>query len=864
VKLTSFPKNNSSRDAKCNLNFDGVNNPNEKINYLSSRNTNNLNNALNSSGSFLVNNPYGKNTNQNNISSYLKDVEDENIAYAIKVNEIGMNGNAYLSNFNSTNARKVSFVKKLTKENNEELTTRSANKALDSATQRTPNKERNLEINFDEEFEEAENSLIANKINITNNNLNNAIQNYNKNDSIEKAVKDNMRITTREKKNLFYSETEPDLPHNLPRNKLIQSVNEKDFLEMNLNKNAEKNYIYNAGYEYENLNPAEIKTRNTDNDMEFKNHLNDFEAKEISIFNSNPNLAFNKINNNDNKINSARATISKMNLNNNHKIKEKIEKNINQINLKDKSITLENNALLDSNSLHLPKNSINNMNIDNHELSGISKLSYTNLNSQQNSVIFNFGKKESILNFPVSQNYNAGFVNNNILDSIKLNDNSLLTSNVNSKVEEKNNLRKDNIFVNNKNEEFNANYATKINGNNNLMRKNTAHKINFKENDFNNYDDNKNSKLNNILNNNLNNKYGNNDIDSINNKEPNGFNSNRENIVISDKIKNYYNTYELNNFHENNNNILASSHSNNLYFNNFFNQNINKNNKNSNINLNTDPSRKAYQHDDYLKQNILISNEHTNNILNTIKNTLNNTQNSHLSDNAEESENNSSIEEFKKNEISEGICDADLNNSSANDNKSVISSNVLSHIHTHKMLTGIRSDTSFISYQTKSDNGSRIDTIVNNYQNYYDRNNFNNFFLPTEAENFANLNNLNVNNFISNNNANYNNPFNNSNNNCVNNTTKFRNNPQNYLDDQEYEMLNDNYDGFKYIETPKSSKFTSLIVNVLNTNPNPNINVLNTLNNNPAGLNVYNNTSEKIIFNSTNQNANLQVNYFYL
>ena len=132
-------------------------------------------------------------------------------------------------------------------------------------------------------------------------------------------------------------------------------------------------------------------------------------------------------------------------------------------------------------------------------------------------------------------------------------------------------------------------------------------------------------------------------------------------------------------------------------------------------------------------------------------------------------------DEFKKNEMSENECASHI--SSSIDNKSVISSNILSHINHPKMLGGLRGDMSFTSVNTKSEN-SRFETM-NNY-------------LYTENEHM-------------------NNPFN------------MNPNKQIIGEDQEFEMSNENYDGFKFIETPKSSKLTginSIISNAVYLNNN--------------------------------------------
>ncbi len=256
-----------------------------------------------------------------------------------------------------------------------------------------------------------------------------------------------------------------------------------------------------------------------------------------------------------------------------------------------------------------------------------------------------------------------------------------------------------------------------------------------------------------------------------------------------------------------------------------------------------------YLNNKNLTENIIIYQENPNNYM---TNMMNNSSNNSRNINHNQA-NDNSIDEYNKNEVNESIYESELNDSGS-DAKSVISSNILSHIYTPKMLTGLRSDMSFISYQSKSDKDSRIDTLNNNFL-FGNNNNLNIPYSHTNNNIIITNNDQSKNNHIysiMNETENTNNPNNYINNNFSNNQFVKLRNSDYYGDDQEFEMLNENYEGYKYLETPKSSIQTNTNVNNLNSNLNNCYNnVTTSLNNNNSGtnfptkINVHNNTNDK-------------------
>lgn len=132
-----------------------------------------------------------------------------------------------------------------------------------------------------------------------------------------------------------------------------------------------------------------------------------------------------------------------------------------------------------------------------------------------------------------------------------------------------------------------------------------------------------------------------------------------------------------------------------------------------------------------------------------LKNTTNNIIHNNNNKDTEEAE---VEDEFKEAEL---VDQSHSNSNSSDFNQSVISSNVRSHIRTPKMISNIKTDQSFFSHYTKSEN-SRLDT---------------NNILITE-----------------------------------NNHSPFQHILKTNLDDTEFEITNEHSEGFhKFIETPKSS-----------------------------------------------------------
>lgn len=819
IKLFNIiDKTNSARERNnINLNLNLISNrDNHKYHHTILKNTNLT------SGNFM---------NLNSISGYLKDVDEENFADKIKVIELGK-GNQNLNNNNNYNLPQHDPIVSLRSK-------------ADSITQRSQNRERNIELNIFEEdngnyvdsqqIQLKETNRVNDRPNFTNSNNNNN-QYFNnplpKNENsynydYYSNLNNNMLYSTREKKT-FTTDIDIDLRNAALKNKLIQSLNEKDFHDMNF-RNRYSTAV--AGFSVPNGNNTkdvikfapEIghKLNNKDNviihddDGGNKNIFNNQTSNRESIININVNDYFG--NKNGNIRNNNNISFDNMDFNNN-----------------------ENNNMINSKDINQNQMNNNNNNL-NYEISEISKISYANLNSQQNSVILNFGKKESVYYPNNNKNFNemnankileisTNSKNNNILESIKLNDNSLIHSNINYK-DEINNIS-------------NFDFQNKSYKNENLML--NAHDINIKGsgNDSNILNDNISNNINSHNNNNIYSRQYTNESSSnlrmpkahkiiFNNiKKPYINNSNNENAnnFITDynntsldksafsEYQNNQNIPITNRTNRNNINIKIGHGNNNANSSNNLiilttDNNINTNENSGKINLNSinnkgnsnNANENKYSSNKDLKHHNLISNKNTNDIN---KNLINSNE---VNNNTEDQENNKDVaifeenssfeDEFKKQEISESYCDIDINNSL--ENKSVISSNVLSHINTPKLLTGIKSDMSFLSVNSKSENNSRLDTnnyILNNsYMNY----------LPTDdglnlQKNF--------------------------------NIVRYKNNMG---EDQEVEMMNENYDAFRYLETPKSSKYTTTSIN----------NMMQTVNN-ANNINLQNN------LNLTNQNSN--------
>lgn len=648
-------------------------------------------------------------------------------------------------------------------------------------------------------------------------------------------------FTTREKKK-FTTDIEFNLQNYDVKNKLIYSLNEKDFLEINSKTQINNSNLNNMG---DTSSIFKLKSNQKKlNEDEFQKYPYLDSNKNSIIFNENSN-----VNNNIKERNKSYENIDCL------KSIDADKTNDNNI-LKTKIISVEYNSLDDLHNDIIKK--INNLksntsNIDNNEISQISKFSYTNFNSQQNSVLLNLGKKESI-NFSSCPRNNNNFkeeVNNNLQDILKDYDNSELISSINNTQEIRDGIKKEKKLLNNINE-YNIQNSNKKFENVesqkllNSFKKDNLHSKNYKSN-IDKINNEKTNNVNKIIDNNiLNLKL----IEKSNNlnKDSYGYDSNNEKIQNICNIKNYSNTDENNNLN-NKNFISLISHSNNLIFskqlNPEFQPNFNKINNNNNTIIN------------YSETNTLLESKSKGNFIltrptNNIHDNGNNNQ--YLSPDNSISENNSSLGEFKKNEISESLCEYELNNSTIIDNKSEISSNVLSHIHTPKMLTGVKSDMSFVSYHSRSENNSRIETLNNignlNTNNYLNLAYINNN-LPTDMDNYLNINSTNYNN----NNLQNCNEYNSF------NQEKVRYH-QNYIEDQEFEMLHDNNEAFKYIETPKSNKFKNLNVNQNSNSNNFNNNYgLSNLNNPLIGSNIFNSLNEKVVYGNININPlnNLQV-----